>query len=209
MKKLLSSIFFWGIILFWLVGLIIVLNSNQMEFHKKLNGFNNHFLDAFVPYATHIGDGVFAILLVVIFYFINKKNALILLLSFLISSGITQVLKQVVYPNIMRPMHYFQNDDSFHVVKGVVIHFQNSFPSGHATTCFALFTTFALFWWENQKLQVAFLIAAILFALTRVYLSQHFFEDVLAGSFVGTVTAFIMGVYFPKLHFVEKLEQSK
>jgi membrane-associated phospholipid phosphatase len=206
MKKLFSSIFFWIILLFWIISFILTLSSNQLELHKKLNGFNSSFLDTIVPYATHIGDGVFAILLVVILFFVNKKYSLILLFSFLVSSGITQFLKQVVFPNVMRPIHYFQNDDSLHLVTGVVIHAQNSFPSGHATTCFAIFTTLFLFWKENLRLQAIFALSAILFALTRVYLSQHFLEDVLAGSVIGTFTALLIGIYLPENRFVKKLE---
>ena len=207
MKKLFSSIFFWIILLFWILCFILIINTNQLELHKKLNGFNSSFLDTIVPYATHIGDGGFAILLVVILFFVNKKYSLILLFSFLISSGITQFLKQVVFPNVMRPIHYFQNDDCFHFVKGVVIHAHNSFPSGHATTCFAIFTTLVLFWKENLRLQAIFAISAILFALTRVYLSQHFLGDVLAGSFIGTITAFLVCQYLPRIDFVKKLEK--
>lgn len=206
MKKLLSSIFFWIIILFWILGFILIINTDQLELHKKLNGFNASILDIIVPYATYIGDGIFAILLVVILFFVNKKHSLFLLVSFLLSSGITQFLKKVVFPTVMRPFHYFQNDDCFHLVKDVVMHTQNSFPSGHATTCFAIFTTFALFWKNDQRLQILFAFGAVLFALTRVYLSQHFLEDVIAGSFIGTITAFLVYQYLPRIDFVKKLE---
>ena len=206
MKKLFSSIFFWIILIFWIFSFILILSSNQLKLHNQLNGFNSSFLDTIVPYATLIGDGGFAILLVLILFFVNKKYSLILLFSFLISSGITQFLKQVIFPNVMRPIHYFQNDDCFHLVKGVVMHSQNSFPSGHATTCFAIFTTLVLFWKENLRLQAIFAISAILFALTRVYLSQHFLEDVLAGSFIGTFTALLIGIYLPETRFIKKLE---
>ena len=206
MKKLFSSIFFWIILLFWILGFILITNTDQLELHKKLNGFNSSILDSIVPYATNVGDGFFAIALVVILFFVNKKYSLILLLSFLISSGIAQFLKHVVFPNVMRPIHYFQNDACFHLVKGVIMHSQNSFPSGHATTCFAIFTTLVLFWKENLRLQAIFAICAILFALTRVYLSQHFLEDVLAGSFIGTFTALVIGIYLPETRFIKKLE---
>jgi membrane-associated phospholipid phosphatase len=206
MKKLFSSIFFWIILLFWILGFVLIMTTNQLELHKQLNGFNSSFLDTIVPYATLIGDGGFAILLVLILFFVNKKYSLILLFSFLISSGITQLLKQVVFPNVLRPFHYFQNEEGFHLVKDVVMHTQNSFPSGHATTCFAIFTTLVLFWKENLRLQAIFAISAILFALTRVYLSQHFLEDVLAGSFIGTFTALLIGIYLPETRFIKKLE---
>jgi glyoxylase-like metal-dependent hydrolase (beta-lactamase superfamily II) len=41
---------------------------------------------------------------------------LLLLLSFLTSAGITQFLKKGVFPDVMRPMHYFQHDQNFHQI---------------------------------------------------------------------------------------------
>jgi membrane-associated phospholipid phosphatase len=81
---------------------------------------------------------------------------------------------------------------------------QNSFPSGHATTCFAIFTTFAFISRDN-KLRALLAVLAILFALTRVYLSQHFLEDVLVGSLIGTLTAVFIGLYMFNNRFLEKL----
>jgi membrane-associated phospholipid phosphatase len=86
------------------------------------------------------------------------------------------------------------------------MHTQNSFPSGHSTTCFAIFTSLALFFWKNQKLQFVLSICAILFSLTRVYLSQHFLEDVIAGSLIGTITAVLVGNYIPKISMLKKLQ---
>lgn len=205
MKRFLSSIFFCGVFLFWVFGLVIVIFTDQLKLHKQLNTFNSSFFDFVIPYATNIGDGLFAIFLVGVLYFVNKKYSLLLLISFLISSGIAQFIKMFVYPNAMRPSFYFQNDDSFHFVSHVVMHTQNSFPSGHATTCFVIFTTFSLFWRDNKKLQALFVFSSIFFALTRVYLSQHFLEDVLVGSLIGTVTGAVVGLYIPRISFVKKL----
>jgi membrane-associated phospholipid phosphatase len=205
MKRFLSSIFFCGVFLFWVFGLVIVIFTDQLKLHKQLNTFNSSFFDFVIPYATNIGDGLFAIFLVGVLYFVNKKYSLLLLISFLISSGIAQFIKMFVYPNAMRPSFYFQNDDCFHFVSYVVMHTQNSFPSGHATTCFVIFTTFSLFWRDNKKLQALFVFSSIFFALTRVYLSQHFLEDVLVGSLIGTVTGAVVGLYIPKINFVKKL----
>jgi len=205
-KKWLTSSYFWCVFLFWIVALTLIFSYNQLELHRKLNAFHHSFLDAIFPYATHVGDGIFALLLVVIFYFVSKKKSLILFVSFVLSSWIVQVLKQLVFYNSYRPFHYFRNDEHFHFVNDVVMHTQNSFPSGHSTTCFAIFTSLALFFWKNQKLQFVLSICAILFSLTRVYLSQHFLEDVIAGSLIGTITAVLVGNYIPKISMLKKLQ---
>jgi membrane-associated phospholipid phosphatase len=48
-----------------------------------------------------------------------------------------------------------------------------------------MFTVLSLTYSNNKLIQVACLVAAILFSYTRVYLSQHFFQDILAGSIIG------------------------
>jgi membrane-associated phospholipid phosphatase len=206
LNKLFTSIYFWCIILFWCVGFILIFATNQFELHKTLNTFHNSFFDTIVPYATHIGDGLFAILLVGVLYFFQKKKSLTLLVSFAISSLLVQFLKQVVFTDALRPFYYFRTYESFHFVKGVIMHTQNSFPSGHSTTCFAVFTSLAIFYEKNQKVQFFLSSCAILVSLTRVYLSQHFLEDVLAGSFIGAIVALLVGYYIPKISFLKKLE---
>jgi membrane-associated phospholipid phosphatase len=160
-----------------------------MDLHRLLNTYHSTFSDTIAKYSTHIGDGFFFTLVIIGFLFVSLRTSLLLLLSFLTSAGITQFLKKGVFPDVMRPMHYFQHDPNFHQIENFTYHFYNSFPSGHATSCFALFTVLALTYSNNKLIQVACLVAAILFSFTRVYLSQHFFQDILAGSIIGTFVA--------------------
>lgn len=200
MKFKLILVYLKGVALFWLVGLFLIFTTEKLLLHKKINGLHTVFLDVIAPIATNVGDGLFALLIGVVFLFIEIRAAVLILLSFLVSSVFTQFLKQVVFSNSFRPIHYFENDPGFHFIEGVNYHHQFSFPSGHSTTCFALFITLALFFHSKKSLQVIFVILSILFAFTRVYLSQHFFEDILAGSVVGTVSGLLIwNLFFDKL----------
>lgn len=68
-----------------------------------------------------------------------------------------------------------------------------SFPSGHATTAFALATAFTLLW--PRPAVVYFALAAGI-AISRVGSNAHFVSDVLVGAFVGTVmTLYVRAVY--------------
>ena len=58
-----------------------------------------------------------------------------------------------------------------------------SFPSGHATTAFALAT---LVWLSGRRWGVLVIAGLTAVALSRVILLQHFLSDVLAGALVGT-----------------------
>lgn len=200
------SIFKIGVLIFWIGGFLLILLQPKIELHCLLNQFHTPFLDTLAKYSTHVGDGIFFSLVIVVFLFISLKTSLLLLVSFLTTSGIVQFLKKVVFQDEMRPMHYFQNDPNFHQIENFTYHFNNSFPSGHATSCFALFTLLALSYSNNKLIQVGCIIAAILFSFTRVYLSQHFFQDILAGSIIGTfVTQFVFQYLSP---YLEKWDNS-
>jgi len=183
------SIYHIGVRIFWISGFALTFLQPKMELHRLLNTYHSSFLDLIAKYSTHIGDGIFFTLVIIGFLFVSFRISLLLLISFLTSAGITQFLKKGVFTDVMRPMHYFQHDPNFHQIENFTYHFNNSFPSGHATSCFALFTVLALTYSNNKLIQVACLVASILFSFTRVYLSQHFFQDILAGSIIGTFVA--------------------
>ncbi len=64
------------------------------------------------------------------------------------------------------------------------MHGMNSFPSGHTITAFAIFIILALIVKKNY-LKVFFTTIAILAGFSRVYLSQHFLEDIFSGALIG------------------------
>jgi membrane-associated phospholipid phosphatase len=65
----------------------------------------------------------------------------------------------------------------------------DSFPSGHATSVFAVATVFAAYY---PRLRWMFYGLASAIALGRVYLERHYVSDILAGAIIGTLVA----VYF-------------
>jgi len=183
------SIYKIGVRLFWVCGILLVILIPKLELHQLLNSYHCTTIDSIAKYATHVGDGIFFSIVIFAFIFKSIRTSILLLLSFLISSGVAQFLKKIIFTDAMRPMHFFQYNENFHQIENFTYHFNNSFPSGHATSCFALFTLLALTYSKNKLIQVACLVSAILFSFTRVYLSQHFFQDILAGSIVGTFAA--------------------
>jgi len=71
-----------------------------------------------------------------------------------------------------------------------------SFPSGHATTAFALAALLVL-WYPRWA--AGFLALAGLVGLSRVVLGAHFPSDVLAGAALGTAVALIVHAKVPGL----------
>jgi membrane-associated phospholipid phosphatase len=68
-----------------------------------------------------------------------------------------------------------------------------SFPSGHATTAFALAFAVAALW---PRARIAMLVYALAIAATRLVLLAHHPSDVAAGALVGTVGAMAVRYWF-------------
>jgi undecaprenyl-diphosphatase len=65
-----------------------------------------------------------------------------------------------------------------------------SFPSDHATASFAIAAAFLL--QGLPKRGFVFLAAAVLLAVSRVYIGTHYVGDLLGGALTGTVAAFVV-----------------
>ena len=89
--------------------------------------------------------------------------------------------------------------DAAGLVPGVDLHHQFSFPSGHTTTAFAILVLAGLI---SGKRWITFLLILLawMVGLSRVYLSQHFLMDILAGSFIGLLSALLFYWYFQRIN---------
>ena len=172
-----------------IIGLILLKLNDKIDFHLFVNRSHSDFQDVFFKWITHAGDGtVLAIasaLLVVIFW--KKFNYSVLTfaaLNLILVAGIVQTMKRVIYFDAFRPAKFI-GQDLLYLVPGVDIHTDNSFPSGHTTAAFAFFAFLALLLHKKKWMQVVCLIMAAFAGYSRMYLSQHFLEDVVAGASIG------------------------
>lgn len=151
--------------------------------------FHPHF-DFIFKYLTHLGDGITAYLIAIfLILFVGKKHGIATISALLVSSGIVQYFKNFIFEGAPRPAEYFKDTpDKIIAVKDVVLHHFNSFPSGHSTTAFTLACCIA-FKYEKKISQILLLISALIVAFTRVYLGQHFPDDIMAGAIIGDLTA--------------------
>lgn len=181
-------------------GAFLILNSRE-ESHLILNQFFFSEIHAFFVYSTYLGDGLSIVASVILLLFYRFKAALIVALSGMTSGGTTQLLKNYAFGDVLRPSFHFEHysENSIQLVPDLYMHIHNSFPSGHATAAFSLFTSLMLISNQPKKGWFFFLLAATV-AYSRVYLSQHFLVDILAGSFIGI--SFTLVVFY----LVEKVQ---
>lgn len=182
--------------LFFLVSLTFVVLFNKFTLHLKINQFHSSFFDVLFKYSTFLGDGVLFAILGVVFFFIKRKMSYVFLVSGVLTLLITHLFKKIIFKGILRPAGAL-GEESLHLIDGVKMAMMNSFPSGHTTTAFAIFTILCLYF-SKCKSQYLWISLAIIAGFSRVYLSQHFLVDIIVGSFIGVLIGIISMAIFSK-----------
>lgn len=165
---------------------------------------NSHYsepADVVMPYITYAGDGITVLLIAAaLATWKSYRSGFLLASSYGVSSLVAQVLKYAF--DMPRPGLYFQDQLArIHFVKDLYILKVHSFPSGHTVTAFS--AGIALTYLVKEKMWGLLLFAvAVLIGYSRMYLSQHFFEDVMAGSVVGAITTVLWIAFIDRKAFI-------
>lgn len=184
------------------ICLVIKLTFTRPEIYFAVNGLNSPAADFLAPYITDLGNGWMTVCIAFILLLFSYRKAFIVASSYAITSLFAQVIKYIF--DLPRPQLYFGDKlKNAHFVKGVYILSFNSFPSGHTVSAFTLAVIFT-YWCRNKAWGVAFLLIAVLVGYSRMYLSEHFFEDVMAGSVIGFVLTVIWLRWLDGRAFIQK-----
>lgn len=182
-------------VVFFAVSILFITFLTKEELHLLINGWNTPFLDQFFRYATYLGDGLVVILLVPVFAYFRKKKwikCIYIGLATCLGAGITaQFFKKVVFKGSARPIAYL-GEENLHLVEGVKVHHWNTFPSGHTASIYALMLFCTFIFPGNRIFQIFCAMIAFIVALSRVYLSQHFLEDIVGGMFLSVFLFFLI-----------------
>ncbi len=203
-----SAFFFLYLVFLFVLGAFLYIYE-QKEGHILINKQWSPLQDLIFPYITLIGDGVSAVVVVIALAFYNLRYASMALITFVSTALLTQFLKLVIFTESKRPIivlwQYFHYDDTSHMALAEnLMKKGNSFPSGHTTSAFTIFCFLALLSSKKWIGALLFFLAAIAGA-SRVYLSQHFVEDVFLGALIGTFGALILYTVMQEKYF-KKLE---
>ena len=170
-----------------IIGLYIQYTNSQAEVFLWTNIRHNAFFDEFFKLSTLVGDEFTTLIVCIFMLFIRYRYAILTALAYIYSSVIVQILKRIF--DSPRPSKFFQGLNPIRTIEGYPLYEVHSFPSGHSTNAFTLAVVLA-FILPNRKLHWVIIPVAVLTAFSRVYLSQHFFQDVFAGAVLGVVLTF-------------------
>ena len=201
--------YFFTTISILLLALLFNFSFSKTDGFLIFNSFHPAWLDVFFKYTTNLGDGLISILAVVILLaFRKKKKAMTVALAYIYSGLLIQIAKRIFH--MPRPKYFFEQTlfQYTHFVEGVSMHDQNSFPSGHTASAFALATVLVLVFKKN-KISFYCVFFAFLVGYSRIYLAQHFLIDVIFGAITGITCALVSYHQVYDLKFFRSAKVSK
>ncbi len=198
MKQLykLNQTFFlaYTLVLFLATGLLFAWEKGDLVLFFSEN--RTAPVDLLFRLLTDLGDGVLFVVFGFLLLFVKYRYAI-----GMVALGLLVMLVSFISKSIFaldRPLPYFRKmglEEQLTFVAGVKVHTgATSFPSGHTIAAFAMYTFLALIAPEKRFTGLLLLLLAVGVGLSRVYLVQHFFQDIYLGSLMGVGLAWVMAV---------------
>lgn len=148
-----------------------------------LNHIATQALDGFFISISHSALGISLLLLSLILVIHKMRSAAAAITALAFAGSVSFVLKQFVFSGMLRPICFFEGTDLY-LIEGFDYCCINSFPSGHTMSAFAFATIISVIS-GNKSVQSVMFFYALLVGISRMYLLQHFLEDVVAGAAIG------------------------
>jgi membrane-associated phospholipid phosphatase len=176
------SIFYVFVFTILLLGFVLHLVLAKGELVLLFDSKHTLNLDSIFMWITKGGELYGGIAVALILLAFKKMRFLgIFAVSILLSLAVSQGLKHGVFPDELRPI---KTHTELHKIDGLERHKVNSFPSGHTTAAFTYFTMVALAF-RRKWISIFAPVCATMVGLSRVYLGQHYLNDIVAGAVLG------------------------
>jgi membrane-associated phospholipid phosphatase len=148
--------------------------------------------NSFFIFCTYLGEGFIYVFSIIAFLFIAYSKSFAICVNALMVLVVSGLFKRFFEHE--RPERFFndllKDSELPNYLPDVVLHsgWTTSFPSGHTTSAFALFSLLAFFI-TSKSLKYLCLLCAVLVGVSRMYLVQHFLKDVTSGMLTGFLIA--------------------
>lgn len=157
-----------------------------------LNNLGIEQFDGFWIFVTQIESWIalFLFFSFLVFYYYKGKKGILVFSFALIAFGVTLFLTELTKDAVarLRPNNVSDFSELLRVLQRPSTH---SFFSGHASTSFAITTFLVLSLRKfNKWIFIAYL-WPLLFVLSRIYVGVHYPSDILVGTMVGVLMAFV------------------
>lgn len=184
-----KSYFPYFVFIIFLTTLVPLVDKGSMV--KLLNDNHHPWLDVFFAYWTHLGGGIPYIIMGITILIWFRPYVFKFLAAIILQMVISYGCKQIIFKHMARPSKWFSSQDwqNFHKIDGFIYHDYGSFPSGHTMAAFVSATFAIVYLTSNRILQIIIFISAFLVGISRIYLLQHFYMDVVFGAVLGSLCA--------------------
>jgi membrane-associated phospholipid phosphatase len=176
--------FFIPYLAFLVLGIFEITMLKKGDTLLWINKLHKPYLDTFFYYTTMVGDGVLYAVVIVPLVLYRVRYGFIGVIAFASTGIVTQIVKRILA--MPRPKAYFPPSTVLHYVPGLSIYMTNSMPSGHSATSFSMFLLLSILT-PFKPLGSLYFVCALLVALSRIYLVEHFFVDTYVGSLIGVI----------------------
>ncbi len=207
MKKFFADnkIFFLLYGLFVITGAVIIATLERGNEILYFNALHNPFADQFFKWMSYLAEWPLLAFMLLIAIRFSYGKGLILALNNLLILLEVQILKRFIFATQVRPSVFFENKASLNFIPGVNIEQYHSFPSGHTAGAFAFCLMLCLLL-KDKRWAIVLFTLALLVGISRIYLLQHFFRDVYAGSLVAVISTLVFYLTFVRSSFYNNLK---
>ncbi len=192
-------------LLFLVVGAILIARYEKGDEILMFNQFHTPYGDQLFKYITRLAEAPLLFFIVIVAVRFSYGKGLLLGINALLVFAVTGLLKGLAFPDYVRPAVFFEGKQQLNFVQGVEIYRYHSFPSGHTSSAFALFFMMSILV-KDKKWAPVFFTLALLVGISRVYLLEHFFHDVYAGSLIGVCVTAAFYLTFAQSSFYQNIK---
>lgn len=193
--------------LYWSGLGVLLLRLGYLDSFLLVNGWHLPFLDWPMFLLTNLGDALILTSLVALIFGRQHPSLIInMILAVVIIGLFGQLLKNTWFVGWDRPFRVFEGIAEVHSVAGYRM-FHNSFPSGHSIVVAAVISTYVLITRPRLLMQAVLAFSVMLISYTRIYVGVHFPGDVLAGTLIGVIGAWLLSLtVYPRIqNWVDRL----